>query len=52
MPAIFGQAAVQPDTEHDLVHVMFPVLRDSDGAAHRDPALRRPLRIGAPVRLY
>ena len=29
-----------------------PVLRDSDGAAHRDPALRRPLRISAPVRLH
>ena len=28
------------------------VLRDSDGAAHRDPALRRPLRISAPVRLH
>ena len=29
-----------------------PVLRDPDGAAHRDPALRRPLRISAPVRLH
>jgi hypothetical protein len=29
-----------------------PVPRDSDGAAHRDPALRRPLRISAPVRLH
>jgi hypothetical protein len=28
------------------------VLRDSDGAAHRDPALRRPLRISAPIRLH
>src|ERR1700751_5013094 len=28
------------------------VLRDSDGAAHRDLALRRPLRISAPVRLH
>ena len=23
MPAIFGQAAVQPDTEHDFLQVMF-----------------------------
>jgi hypothetical protein len=29
-----------------------PVLRDSGGAAHRDRALRRPLRISAPVRLH
>jgi acyl-CoA synthetase (NDP forming) len=32
--------------------VVSAVLRDSDGAAYRDPALRRPLRISALVRLH
>jgi hypothetical protein len=34
------------------VRLRMPVLRDSDGAAHRDSALLRPLRISAPVRLH
>lgn len=38
-------------------HTGIPLLRitvpgDSDGAARRDPALRRPLRISAPIRLH